>query len=219
MPKNSEVKIALIALIALAAWLFVGLPLLYLPPQDHVHGEFLGVKFGEWLLFLATVALAVTTWLLVKGAEKTAERQLRAYVCLFGGSIILQRVEQEVFIEGYVTLKNFGATPAYSHKCWVRIDLRAGTDPPFHIGGNGLTQAIIAPGGEANMPVHHGPISDQELVNIHNETKRIFVWGGSDYRDAFGTQRYFKFYCWNAKALSSGKGWPLVPANKPDEAN
>ena len=80
MPKNSDEKIALIALIALAAWLFVGLPLLYLPPQDHIHGEFLGVKFGEWLLVLETVALAVTTWMLVKGAEKTAERQLRAYV-------------------------------------------------------------------------------------------------------------------------------------------
>jgi hypothetical protein len=54
MPKFSDEKIALVALIAFAAWLFVGLPILYLPSQEHVHGEILGVKYGEWLLFLAT---------------------------------------------------------------------------------------------------------------------------------------------------------------------
>jgi hypothetical protein len=49
MPKDSDAKIALLALLAFAAWLFVGLPLLYLPSQDQVHGEILGVKYGEWL--------------------------------------------------------------------------------------------------------------------------------------------------------------------------
>jgi hypothetical protein len=80
MTKISDCKVALFALIFFAGWLFIGLPLLYLPSQDHVHGEILGVKYGEWLLFLATAGLASATWQLVTGAEKTAERQLRAYV-------------------------------------------------------------------------------------------------------------------------------------------
>jgi hypothetical protein len=80
MGKTVDEKIALVALIAFAVWLFVVLPLLYLPSQVHVHGEILEVKYGEWLLFLATMALFWATWRLVKGAEKTAERQLRAYV-------------------------------------------------------------------------------------------------------------------------------------------
>jgi uncharacterized membrane protein len=68
MPKPSDDRIiAIVALVALAAWLLIGLPILYLPTEGHVHGEILGVKYGEWLLFLATVVLAWTTWLLVKG--------------------------------------------------------------------------------------------------------------------------------------------------------
>src|SRR5216683_2590243 len=108
MSKNLDKMIALIALIAFAAWLFVGLPLLYLPPQDHVHGEILGVKYGEWLLFIATVALAVTTWLLVRGAERTAERQLRAYI--FPDDVTLTNIEHSPEI--CVVLKNTGQTPA-----------------------------------------------------------------------------------------------------------
>jgi hypothetical protein len=80
MPKTSDGKIALVALIALAGWLLIGLPFLYLPSEKHVHGEILGVKYGEWLLFAATMGLWWATWRLVKSAEKTAERQLGAYI-------------------------------------------------------------------------------------------------------------------------------------------
>jgi hypothetical protein len=80
MTKFSDERIALVALVSLAAWFLVALPILYLPSEGHVHGEILGVKYGEWLLFLATVVLAWTTWLLVKGAKQPAERQLRAYI-------------------------------------------------------------------------------------------------------------------------------------------
>jgi hypothetical protein len=49
MPKISDCRIALVALIALAVWLFVCLPLLYLPSHDQVQGELLGVRYGEWV--------------------------------------------------------------------------------------------------------------------------------------------------------------------------
>src|SRR5260370_27512520 len=57
-----------------------------------------GVAFLQFLVLLATVYVM----------RRTAQRQLRAYVCLFGGSITLRKVEQQTFIEGYVSLKNFG---------------------------------------------------------------------------------------------------------------
>jgi hypothetical protein len=113
MGKNVDEKIALVALIAFAAWLFVVLPLLYLPSQDHVHSEILGVKYGEWLLFLATAALFWATWRLVTGAEKTAERQLRAY-------LFVQPVGVDILDDGdscKVTItyavKTTGQTPAF----------------------------------------------------------------------------------------------------------
>ena len=98
MPKTADGRIILVALGAFAAWLFVGLPLLYLPPQDHVRGEILGVKYGEWLLFLATMGLWwATLHLAVEGklaSEKTiaemrriGEAQVRAYVDISSSEI------------------------------------------------------------------------------------------------------------------------------------
>jgi hypothetical protein len=49
MPKISDCTIALIALIGFAVWLFVCLPLLYLPSHNQVQGEILGVRYGEWV--------------------------------------------------------------------------------------------------------------------------------------------------------------------------
>jgi hypothetical protein len=78
MRGSGDVSFALWALSLFAAWLFVGLPALYSP----THEGFLGVKLGEWLMIGATLALYIATRQLVIGAEKTAERQLRAYVKL-----------------------------------------------------------------------------------------------------------------------------------------
>jgi len=164
---------------------------------------------------LQVVALIITFLLM----GRTAKRQLRAYVCVSGGSITLRQANQQTFLEGFVALKNFGATPAYNHSCWVRIDLRHPNDPPFDLGAKGLTQAIIAPGSEISLPVHHGPISGQDLTDIQNEAKRIFIWGGANYKDAFRGKRFLKFYCWNDKDWSGKSRWGLLPANKPDEAN
>jgi hypothetical protein len=108
--------------------------------------------------------------------------------------------------------------PRYGHRCWVRMDVTDAAKPPFDISENCLTRDIIGPDGEANLPVHWGPISAQNITDIRNETKRIFVWGRADYVDAFGEKRYLKFHFWNAKELP-GKRWPLVPSDKPNEAN
>jgi hypothetical protein len=68
------------------------------------------------------------------------------------------------------------------------------------------------------MPVHHGPVSEQDLTGIRNETRKIFVWGGADYIDIFGKKRFFRFFLQNGNEMP-GKGWDLVPADKRHEAN
>jgi hypothetical protein len=82
--------------------------------------------------------------------QDTAERQLRAYMCMHGGGIRLVKFQEQMFIEGYVRLKNFGQTPAYDHRSWVRIEVRNASQPPFDILAEGLTKAVISPNGEAN---------------------------------------------------------------------
>ena len=77
MLKFSDDKFAVVALTAFAVWLYIILPLIYLA-NNGTHSEFLGVKYGEWLMFGATVALVAATWMPVRGADRNAERQLRA---------------------------------------------------------------------------------------------------------------------------------------------
>lgn len=64
-------------------------------------------------LFLATCALWWSTRRLVKGAEDTAKRQLRAYIHVPSTELTIHPEE----IGGWtanVTIKNFGQTPAYN---------------------------------------------------------------------------------------------------------
>jgi hypothetical protein len=184
MPKDSDGTIAIVALIALAAWLLIGLPLLYLPDQGHVHGEFLGVKYGEWLLFLATVALAVTTWLLVKGAERTAERQLRAYVHVADAQILHDNDEWQPNIR--ITIKNYGQTPArrVNHKASTELAIIGPgsfelKDEP-HFSDLGPTQEITK-----SIVVSHGFWYKTVKPSVASKAVKYYVFGKITYSDIF----------------------------------
>jgi hypothetical protein len=192
MPKTPDRKIALVALIAFAAWLFIGLPLLYLPSQDHVHGEILGVKYGEWLLFLATMALFWATWRLVKGAERTAERQLRAYVHISAA----RAIQVGAAINYYVEAKNFGQTPAYNVRLRYMVKLREViSSEPFSLPeGAKASAATLAPG----TPMHdeftpNQMLGPNQLLAIKSGSKAIYIFGVITYDDIFNTERTTKF--------------------------
>ncbi|WLA53189.1 hypothetical protein [Bradyrhizobium diazoefficiens] len=106
----SDDRVALIALLALAGWLLIGLPMIYLPEHSEFFKEPLGIKPGEWLLSFATLGLWYATWRLVKGADQNAEKQLRAYVHVCDAQILHENDEWSPNIR--VTIKNFGQTPA-----------------------------------------------------------------------------------------------------------
>jgi hypothetical protein len=174
--------------------------------------------FTKWLVFV-TISVAVVGFAQFELARRTARRQLRAYISLDGGSIrTVSGPDNTLFIEGFVSLKNFGRTAAHNHRSWVKIDVCDADKSPFDDVSEGLGRVIMGPGTEANLPVHWGPITNADLQAVRNGTKHIFVWGGSEYVDVFGKERFFKFYEWNANEIP-GKGWPLAPSDKPQEAN
>ena len=199
MREKSDEKIALVALlvalIALSAWPIVGLPLFYRPPPNPVAGEFLGVKYGEWLLFLATAWLAWATWQLVKGADKTAERQLRAYMGV--------GIESEIDIDAAIdhidvklTFHNYGATPAYRvhYRGELKIVDSSVTPDFFEINIDKIyAPRVIQPHAEFGY-VARLPITREERgrVKTGNE-QRIYLWGVLVYWDAFGVKRFNKF--------------------------
>jgi hypothetical protein len=209
--KTSDGKIAIIALIAFAAWLFVGLPLLYLPSQDHVHGEILGVKYGEWLLFLATMALFWATWRLVTGAEKTAERQLRAYVFVRPISTHFLYDGDSCRVTITYVAKNSGQTPAFQllhfgEICNLMVPTvtRITTPPPT----GPLSAVSLGPGAEIEGTVW-GIMGIEKLKELGTSFKKIHVVGTAIYIDAFQKRRetQFCFYVANlGEMLASHTG-------------
>ena len=117
---SNEGRYALGGLSLLAIWLFVVLPALNAATPDNGGTEFWPPFFGyrlkvtDTLIVAFTAALFFATWLLwsatkslVVGAERTAERQLRAYVYFketkvdFAARKVAYRID------------NFGQTPAH----------------------------------------------------------------------------------------------------------
>jgi hypothetical protein len=200
MAKIPDGRIALVALIALAAWLFIGLPLLYLPNEGHVHGEILGVKYGEWLLFAATMGLWWATWRLVRSAEKTAERQLRAYIVAGANGVNINGPQNSVSVSMQIVIKNTGQTPAHDltvvsktelleHpiKMPFNFTLISGPDPSRSVLGAGETTASES---KSEKPFN----GDEMMVAAEPEAgARIYTWGSVTYRDVFGHQHHTNF--------------------------
>jgi hypothetical protein len=197
MKRDSDTSIALVALIAFAAWLFVGLPLLYLPSEHDLHGEILGVKYGEWLLFLATAWLAWVTWLLVKGADKTAERQLRAYMGVTAASEIDIDATAD-YIDVRLIFHNYGATPAYRvhYRGELQIVNSSVASGFFQIDIDRIFEyapRVIQPHAEFGY-VARLTIDPAERARVKIGTEqRIYLWGVLIYWDAFEAKRHTKF--------------------------
>jgi hypothetical protein len=78
--------------------------------QQALDVSILGIKPGEWLIGIVTWMLWYATGRLVTGADRTAERQLRAYVYI--ERTTFKRTATGVW-EIIFQIKNFGQTPAH----------------------------------------------------------------------------------------------------------
>lgn len=193
MRGSGDVSFALWALALFAAWLFVGLPALYSPSHEGV----LGVKLGEWLLIGATLALFIATRQLVIGAEKTAERQLRAYVMI--ESIRLEGLQVGSCPRATVTVKNSGTTPARSVTHWSKLvfskfpnmsDMAMAIPNPPR-----FPESPMAPGGKLFMSSGlDRPLDEPTLAALTSEKYAFYLIGEIRYEDAFGMKRETNFH-------------------------
>jgi hypothetical protein len=185
----SQCKISLIALIAFAAWLFVGLPMIYLPDHSEFLKEPLGIKPGEWLLAFATFGLWYATWRLVKGADQTAERQLRAYVGAFEMSL---STSMGTF-SSVIKTKNFGSTPASNFRTSIRMSCLPVpvTSTPMHEPDWLSNGVALMPNEEVTTvcELFVGPALGQIYSDVVAGRLAICLSGYIDYCDAFGHAR------------------------------
>jgi hypothetical protein len=180
-------------------------------------GEFVH-KNSEAIIALFTIILGIATWLLwratedlVKGAETTAEMQLRAYVHIIGKDFLIQDFDNERFTHRFSIL-NVGQTPAYelqietvtkplSHPLPTNFDFSAvprGNNPSVmmvgprrRVGHDSLADTILTPAEMA------------DIISADSDI-RLYSYGTISYR-TFGKRRYTNFCYfleWEATAES-----------------
>lgn len=168
------------------------------------------------LTAFSTVALAVITFFLalytarlwgatdklVKGAEETAQRQLRAYVHVRRAQASR---DNDAILWAKVEIQNFGQTPAYDVVQWIGIvGVSEGDIPNFTNPGSDFKKAkgIIGPGSftEFLIPTHD-KITPQKDAALMAGKATIYVYGEVFYRDVFNIPHVTKF-----RMFLSGEG-------------
>jgi hypothetical protein len=210
MPKLSEEKIIIALLGFFAFWLFVVLPISYsypsgVPTEATEFWTIAGyhLKITDALiaaftggLFVATCFLFNATKNLVRGAEQTAERQLRAYVMIDNAQIEGVRVGD--IPSAKLIIKNSGQTPAYNVTHWCSVGYGAYPFTGIVPGGEDEDVALpprpLAPGGLISTWADETRRLDAATMNaLLYKSHAVYVVGQIRYEDAFGHRRETDF--------------------------
>lgn len=151
-------------------------------------------------LFLATFALWLATRRLVKGAENTSERQLRAYVFPEGVSLEKTEKPEGVWIVLHAKYKNFGQTPAYNFASSSEITISP-RNPYSEIEQSKKRHTVIGAGDNTNIMPDEGPFSSDDINAVLTERKFIYACLRIDYVDVFDIERTSTFYFRNGRRV------------------
>jgi hypothetical protein len=203
-----------------------GEPAAYLAIAAH---EKFWVSFGTIILAAVTLILgAATAFLylatraLVRGADDTAQRQLRAYI-----SII---IAEATFFEDRpftvrIVFKNSGKTPAY------RVRQRTvpfigpfplATFPKVVVGklfGNDMGPDGAITIGPASIEI---PLTKEEIAEFIAGSLAVYAVGELQFVDAFKEARFVRFrlvFRNRGECLMSGSVLPLAHADRGNESN
>jgi hypothetical protein len=190
-----------------AEWIMVGLTAVYVAVT---YGAFVAIR-KQGAHMAASIDLSRQQIAL---AKDTAQRQLRAYVCIhesllkFPQPVALPRAlhrlvdAQEIpagGVEAQIHIKNCGQTPAYDVRIWIHTWYEAYplTAPlPTPAEGFRMASAVLGPGGKTIMISPEKPALTKEQINLLGTKPELtmYVYGKITYRDAFGENRYTN-YC------------------------
>jgi hypothetical protein len=149
------------------------------------------------LLAVSTLGLWLATRKLVSSAEKTAERQLRAYMTVKHGNILHEKHADGWLLGWHPQVVNVGQTPAYDVRVCAMTDIRpdplpAGTDLIGELEPGPGSRSTVG-SGQAVWPALRlsGYISDSELGDLKSQWKArsFYIWGTVVYLDVFKKER------------------------------
>ena len=156
------------------------------------------IALATVFLFLATLALYCATRDLVVGAEKTAERQLRAYV--YASPYRAFHIDNlGGVVQIYTIIGSKGSTFAHQVERSVGVNLLPGPVPEKFEDLGSLKREegalVLAPGAQSFVIQNFRVITADELAKIMtpNGDLRIYAFGKITYKDAFGKPRQTTF--------------------------
>jgi hypothetical protein len=143
-------------------------------------------------------------------AERTAQRQLRAYITVEIGSGCNQGGKRKLFFEFRPVIKNVGQTPAYDVEVISKVSvmpLPIPADYNFSLVPSPI-KSVMTLGPQQNRftaVVLGKKLSLSELREIRNaKNKAIHVYGTVTYRDVFDVWRHtnycYSIYFWHRRA-------------------
>jgi hypothetical protein len=180
---------------------------------------------SEWWLVYITGALATITFFLalytarlwsatsrlVKDAKDTAQRQLRAYVCIKDPEAVEVRSADRSLIDNLKITPNWenaGNTPTQRMAgCtgWDCLDGELPVDFQFPNNRGGPHPAFAGP--RTIITGHPVFIPLQIVRKVQRGEKRLYVWGWVDYDDVFAaTPRHRTEFCWDVRIDQLVKG-------------
>lgn len=146
------------------------------------------------LLFAATLALYRATRDLVLGADRTAERQLRAYIYVAKTKLTFNT--RTGTWDHSFRIKNFGLTPAHNVRLTYNTQVVDWNDgnPTRPVPVEIVELGSMAPSGDFfdNDPSLDEPVTVEELQNA---TKAIYLTGSITYNTIFG-RNYRTNFCY-----------------------
>ena len=161
------------------------------------------IKVTDSLLVLFTFLLWIATRGLVKSAEKTAERQIRAYVSVKVGYSFNQGGKNKLKFEFRPILTNVGQTPAFETEVISALKVLPyplPSDYDFSLPSSNDGRSIMTLGMQQERftsIVFDRKLSFRELRQIKKASeKRLYVYGIVKYKDVFGRRRHTN-YCYS----------------------
>lgn len=145
-------------------------------------------------LFFATYLLWRATRDLVRGAEKTAERQLRAYVLVEKVTIIDFAKNKQPRI--HAVMRNTGQTPAFKLHFAANATLLPypATSPFVFNWPSKRIYSVIGPGAATTITIAPRLVlTEQDIADVLEKRTAIYVYGRIEYEDAFGRDQWSEF--------------------------
>ena len=165
------------------------------------------------VLAIATIKLWNSTNRLAEGAEKSSERQLRAYVHQIDieWHWHVEPVTGSVWYTFKPQFKNLGSTPARNVKVFTSRYLELNDIPADFPFTASVAETVFTAGPQALFIGVEVSATGNDLVLVQSGQLHFLIWGWAKYRDVFeGTPERVTKFC----VRVSVRGNPLVAPTK-----